>query len=82
MHPPIHPGEVLADELAELNITPTELARQIAVPAMVDFKTRPDFRVSRLLSMRKYSAESPSYFSRYKRIGNVTFGWIGTSVFA
>jgi len=33
MRPPIHPGEVLADELAELNITPTELARQIEVPA-------------------------------------------------
>jgi addiction module HigA family antidote len=33
MRTPIHPGEVLADELAELNITPTELARQIEVPA-------------------------------------------------
>jgi len=33
MRPPIHPGEVLADELAELNITPTELARQLEVPA-------------------------------------------------
>ena len=33
MRPPIHPGEVVADELAELNITPTELARQIEVPA-------------------------------------------------
>lgn len=31
--PPIHPGEILADELAELDVTPTELARQIAVPA-------------------------------------------------
>lgn len=30
---PIHPGEVLADELAELEVSPTELARQIAVPA-------------------------------------------------
>ncbi len=29
---PIHPGEILADELAELGITPTELARQIDVP--------------------------------------------------
>lgn len=28
-----HPGEVLKDELAELGITPTELARQIDVPA-------------------------------------------------
>ena len=31
--PAVHPGEFLADELAELAITPTELARQIAVPA-------------------------------------------------
>jgi addiction module HigA family antidote len=30
--PAIHPGEVLADELAELDITPTELSRQIRVP--------------------------------------------------
>ncbi|MDA8247865.1 MAG: HigA family addiction module antitoxin [Rhodospirillales bacterium] len=29
---PIHPGEVLADELAELGMTPTELARQLRVP--------------------------------------------------
>jgi addiction module HigA family antidote len=31
--PPIHPGEVLADELAELGITPTALSRQLKVPA-------------------------------------------------
>ncbi len=30
--PPIHPGEVLADELQEVGVTPTELARQIQVP--------------------------------------------------
>src|SRR5260370_13950308 len=30
---PIHPGEVLADELAELNKSPTELARELHVPA-------------------------------------------------
>jgi len=29
----VHPGEVLADELEELGISPTELARQLAVPA-------------------------------------------------
>jgi addiction module HigA family antidote len=28
----VHPGEVLADELQELGTTPTELARQLAVP--------------------------------------------------
>jgi antitoxin HigA-1 len=31
--PPIHPGEILADELEEIGISQTELARQIAVPA-------------------------------------------------
>jgi addiction module HigA family antidote len=30
--PAIHPGQILADELDELGITPTELSRQIAVP--------------------------------------------------
>lgn len=30
---PIHPGEIVADELAELNQTPTELARELYVPA-------------------------------------------------
>ena len=29
----VHPGEVLKEELDELGITPTELARQIDVPA-------------------------------------------------
>jgi addiction module HigA family antidote len=30
--PPIHPGEILADELKEIGVTPTELARQVDVP--------------------------------------------------
>lgn len=30
---PIHPGEILADELEALGVTPTELSRQIRVPA-------------------------------------------------
>jgi len=30
---PIHPGEILAEELAELNVSPAELARQLKVPA-------------------------------------------------
>ena len=33
IRPPIHPGEILADELAELGVSPTELSRQVAVPA-------------------------------------------------
>jgi antitoxin HigA-1 len=28
----IHPGEILCDELVEMGISPTELARQISVP--------------------------------------------------
>jgi addiction module HigA family antidote len=31
--PAIHPGEILADELDEIAVTPTELARQLRVPA-------------------------------------------------
>ncbi len=31
--PAIHPGEILENELDALGVTPTELARQIAVPA-------------------------------------------------
>lgn len=30
---PVHPGEILAEELGELGVTPTELARQLKVPA-------------------------------------------------
>lgn len=30
--PPVHPGVVLADELAELGVSASELARQIDVP--------------------------------------------------
>jgi addiction module HigA family antidote len=30
---PIHPGEILAEELELLSVTPTELARQLKVPA-------------------------------------------------
>lgn len=31
--PAIHPGEILAEELAEIAVTPSELARQLHVPA-------------------------------------------------
>jgi len=30
---PIHPGEIVADELAELHKSPTQLARELHVPA-------------------------------------------------
>ncbi len=30
--PAIHPGEILAEELAEISVTPSELARQLHVP--------------------------------------------------
>jgi addiction module HigA family antidote len=29
----VHPGDVLADELVEIGVSPTKLARQLAVPA-------------------------------------------------
>lgn len=31
--PAIHPGEILAEELEEIAVTPTELSRQFRVPA-------------------------------------------------
>ena len=31
--PPVHPGQHLADALNDIGVTPTELARQIDVPA-------------------------------------------------
>src|SRR5215471_12105703 len=30
---PVHPGEIVADELAELHKSPTQLARELHVPA-------------------------------------------------
>ena len=30
---PIHPGKVLADDLAEIGMTPAELARELHVPS-------------------------------------------------
>jgi addiction module HigA family antidote len=41
---PIHPGEILADELTELGISAAELARQINVPAN---------RISQILSGKR-----------------------------
>ena len=41
---PIHPGEILADELAELSMSAAELARQINVPAN---------RISQILSGKR-----------------------------
>lgn len=32
VHSPIHPGELLADELAEIGVTQSELARALGVP--------------------------------------------------
>jgi addiction module HigA family antidote len=32
IRPAIHPGEILAEELAEIAVTPSELARQLRVP--------------------------------------------------
>ena len=40
----IHPGEALRDELEELGVTPTELARQISVPPN---------RISQIISGRR-----------------------------
>ncbi len=33
MRPAVHPGKILAEELGEIAVTPTGLARQLRVPA-------------------------------------------------
>ncbi|MFO1160144.1 MAG: HigA family addiction module antitoxin [Reyranellaceae bacterium] len=42
--PPIHPGEILADALAERGVPSTQLSRQIAVPPN---------RISRMIQRRR-----------------------------
>ena len=54
---PIHPGEILADELGELELTPAELARSLNVPAN---------RISQLLAgKRAITADTALRLARY-----------------
>jgi antitoxin HigA-1 len=54
---PIHPGELLADELKELGLTSTELARTIDVPAN---------RISQILAgKRSITADTALRLGRY-----------------
>jgi addiction module HigA family antidote len=32
VHPPLHPGRILADELAEIDLSQSELARALGIP--------------------------------------------------
>jgi addiction module HigA family antidote len=58
---PIHPGEILADELAELGISASELARQIKVPAN---------RISQILSgKRSITADTALRLGKWFRTG-------------
>ncbi len=53
----VHPGEVLAGELEELEITPTEFARQIDVPPN---------RVSQIIAgKRKITGDTALRFGRW-----------------
>ena len=57
MRTPIHPGEILADELAEIGLSATELARLIEVPAN---------RVSQILAgKRAISADTALRLGQY-----------------
>ena len=57
---PIHPGEILADELEELNISATELARTIGVPPN---------RISQIIAgKRAISADTALRLGRYFRM--------------
>src|ERR1035441_8330775 len=54
---PIHPGEILADELKEIGISAAELARTLEVPAN---------RVSQILARKRaISADSALRLARY-----------------
>ena len=57
-----HPGEILKDELAEIGVTPTELARQIDVGVtpttatlILSMATHPGFKL-----LRKNAVPSPT----------------------
>ena len=54
--PAIHPGEILAEELEELAISPTELARQIKVPFVIDY-----------LDLKRFAGSLPSERVRVAR---------------
>ena len=54
---PIHPGEILADELEEIGISAAELARTLAVPAN---------RISQIIAgTRAISADTALRLARY-----------------
>ena len=54
---PIHPGEILADELEEIGISAAELARTLAVPARFFASAGKSFRT---LSRRSTASSSAS----------------------
>jgi addiction module HigA family antidote len=57
---PIHPGEILADELEELNISAAQLARTIGVPPN---------RISQIIAAkRSISADTAIRLGRYFRM--------------
>ena len=64
--PPTHPGEILADELRELEVSPTELARQIKVPAN---------RISQILAAKR-SISADTALSLGKWFGTTAAFWL------
>lgn len=65
-HPPIHPGEDLADELGEVGVTQAELARALGVPRS---------RISEIIrGNRPITADTALRLSRY--FGTSEHYWI------
>ncbi len=63
--PPIHPGELLKDELVEINVSLNELARALRVPmnrisAIVNGKRA--ITVDTALRLGRYFGTSPQYW--------------------
>ena len=63
--PPIHPGEILADELAELSLTANALAGHLAVPAnriTAILKGQRGVTADTALRLARYFGTSPEFW--------------------
>ena len=63
--PPVHPGEILADELAELSLTANALAGHLAVPAnriTAILKGQRGVTADTALRLARYFGTSPEFW--------------------
>ena len=63
--PPVHPGEILADELAEISLTANALAGHLAVPAnriTAILKGQRGVTADTALRLARYFGTSPEFW--------------------